>query len=93
MLRIVSTMETHERIRSVAPDYCLLLSLSSELYVVCETFFQCDLIAGPYHCADYVDMNSHSATIQLPGSVFLPQPVRKGMDENQKVQFIRSVGI
>ncbi|KAL3998353.1 Ubiquitin-conjugating enzyme family protein [Acanthocheilonema viteae] len=43
-----------------------------------EVEAQCDLLAGPYHCAEYVDLNSHSAKIQLPGIVFLPQLVKKG---------------
>ncbi|VDK73715.1 unnamed protein product [Litomosoides sigmodontis] len=38
----------------------------------------CDLLAGPYHCAEYVDLNSHSAKIQLPGIIFLPQLIKKG---------------
>ncbi|CAG9537736.1 unnamed protein product, partial [Cercopithifilaria johnstoni] len=43
-----------------------------------EVEAQCDLLAGPYHCAEYADLNSHSAKIQLPGIVFLPQLVKKG---------------
>ncbi|VDP12876.1 unnamed protein product [Onchocerca flexuosa] len=39
---------------------------------------QCDLLAGPYHCAEYADLNGHSAKIQLPGIVFLPQLIKKG---------------
>ncbi|VDO23589.1 unnamed protein product [Brugia timori] len=45
-----------------------------------EVEAQCDLLAGPYHCAEYVDLNSHSAKIQLPGIVFLPQPIKKGVN-------------
>ncbi|EJD76030.1 ubiquitin-conjugating enzyme family protein [Loa loa] len=43
-----------------------------------EVEAQCDLLAGPYHCAEYADLNSHSAKIQLPGIVFTPQLVKKG---------------
>ncbi|KAM3721402.1 Baculoviral IAP repeat-containing protein [Dirofilaria immitis] len=39
---------------------------------------QCDLLAGPYHCAEYADLIGHSAKVQLPGIVFLPQLLKKG---------------
>ncbi|VDN07059.1 unnamed protein product [Thelazia callipaeda] len=39
---------------------------------------KCDLLAGPFHCAENIDFNCRSAKIQLPGVVFLPQPVQKG---------------
>uniref|UniRef100_A0A915PSQ5 UBC core domain-containing protein n=1 Tax=Setaria digitata TaxID=48799 RepID=A0A915PSQ5_9BILA len=42
-----------------------------------EIEMQCDLLAGPYHCAEYADLNSHSAKVQLPGIVFLPQLIKK----------------
>ncbi|VDN27467.1 unnamed protein product [Gongylonema pulchrum] len=38
----------------------------------------CELIAGPYHCADYTDAYGHLATIQIPGRIFAQQPARRG---------------
>ncbi|MCP9260972.1 Baculoviral IAP repeat-containing protein [Dirofilaria immitis] len=44
---------------------------------------QCDLLAGPYHCAEYADLIGHSAKVQLPGIVFLPQLLKKLWNETK----------
>uniref|UniRef100_A0A158R584 UBIQUITIN_CONJUGAT_2 domain-containing protein n=1 Tax=Syphacia muris TaxID=451379 RepID=A0A158R584_9BILA len=48
---------------------------------------QCDVVAGPFHFSSFLENDGLSALIQLPGSVFLPEPntLRAGKSNSYKM--------